>query len=115
MPRPVPRRSAHRKFSFHAQGHNGVGATMADAIASVGDPVFFMHHLYVDYVFRKWQLGALSRRTTISGCAANDGCPPLTLDTVIYMGNICGAKCPDLPVRDILRTLQGHFCYKYNY
>ncbi|KAI1164644.1 hypothetical protein F5B18DRAFT_241392 [Nemania serpens] len=103
------------EFTFHAQGHNGVGATMADAIASVGDPVFFMHHLYVDYVFRKWQLGALSRRTTISGCAANDGCPPLTLDTVIYMGNICGAKCPDLPVRDILRTLQGHFCYKYNY
>ncbi|RWA09090.1 hypothetical protein EKO27_g6007 [Xylaria grammica] len=103
------------EFTFHAQGHNGVGATMADAIASPGDPAFFMHHLYVDYVFRKWQLGALSRRTTISGCATNDGCTPLTLDTVIYMGGICGSKCPDLPVRQILRTLQGHFCYKYNY
>ncbi|KAI1314008.1 hypothetical protein F5Y03DRAFT_1662 [Xylaria venustula] len=103
------------EFTFHAQGHNGVGATMADAIASPGDPSFFMHHLYVDYVFRKWQNNALSRRTTISGCATNDGCTPLTLDTVIYMGGICGSKCPDLPVRDVLRTLQGHFCYKYNY
>ncbi|KAI0440817.1 hypothetical protein F4803DRAFT_456341 [Xylaria telfairii] len=103
------------EFTFHAQGHNGVGATMADAIASPGDPAFFMHHLYVDYVFRKWQIVDLSRRTTISGCAANDGCPPLTLDTMIYMGNICGSKCPDLPVRSILRTLQGQFCYKYNY
>ncbi|KAI0466263.1 hypothetical protein F4859DRAFT_331213 [Xylaria cf. heliscus] len=103
------------EFTFHAQGHNGVGATMADAIASPGDPSFFMHHLYVDYVFRKWQLGDISRRTTISGCAANDGCPPLTLDTMIYMGNICGAKCPDLPVSQVLRTLQGQFCYRYNY
>ncbi|KAF2965105.1 hypothetical protein GQX73_g8460 [Xylaria multiplex] len=103
------------EFTFHAQGHNGVGATMADAIASPGDPAFFMHHLYVDYVFRKWQLGALSRRTTISGCATNNGCTPLTLDTMIYLGGICGSKCPDLPVRDVLRTLQGHFCYKYNY
>ncbi|KAI1174842.1 hypothetical protein F4777DRAFT_368085 [Nemania sp. FL0916] len=103
------------EFTFHAQGHNGIGATMADSIASPGDPIFFMHHLYVDYVFRKWQLGNLSRRTTISGCASNDGCPPLTLDTVLYMNNICGSKCPDLPVRDVLRTLQGHFCYKYNY
>ncbi|KAI1124082.1 hypothetical protein F5Y10DRAFT_39443 [Nemania abortiva] len=103
------------EFTFHAQGHNGIGATMADAIASPGDPVFFMHHLYVDYVFRKWQLGAVSRRTTISGCATNDGCSPLTLDTMIYLGNICGSKCPDLPVRDVLRTLQGHFCYRYNY
>ncbi|KAI1363315.1 hypothetical protein F5Y08DRAFT_340829 [Xylaria arbuscula] len=102
------------EFTFHAQGHNGIGATMADAIASPGDPAFFMHHSYVDYVFRKWQLGALSRRNTISGCATNDGCTPLTLDTVIYMGNIC-KNCPDLPVRDIIRTLQGKFCYKYNY
>ncbi|KAI1272323.1 hypothetical protein F5Y07DRAFT_392074 [Xylaria sp. FL0933] len=103
------------EFTFHAQGHNGVGATMADAIASPGDPAFFMHHLYIDYVFRKWQNGDISRRSTISGCATNDGCTPLTLDTIIYMGGICGSKCPDLPVRDILRTLQGHFCYRYNY
>ncbi|KAI1810793.1 hypothetical protein GGS20DRAFT_589178 [Poronia punctata] len=103
------------EFSFHAQGHNGVGGTMKDSIASPGDPAFFMHHSYVDYTFRKWQLGSLTRRTTISGCADNNGCPPLTLDTMIYMGGICGSKCPNLPVRELLRTLQGHFCYKYNY
>ncbi|KAI3340093.1 hypothetical protein F4824DRAFT_434029 [Ustulina deusta] len=103
------------EFTFHAQGHNGIGATMSDAIASPGDPIFFMHHLYVDYVFRKWQLGALSRRTTISGCATSNGCSPLTLDTIIYMGGICGSKCPDLPVRDILSTVKGRFCYRYNY
>jgi tyrosinase len=88
---------------------------MKDKINSPGDPAFFMHHSYVDYTFRKWQLGSLSRRTTISGCAANNGCPPLTLDTMITVGGICGSKCPDLPVRQLLRTLQGHFCYKYNY
>ncbi|KAI1432552.1 hypothetical protein GGR50DRAFT_583973 [Xylaria sp. CBS 124048] len=104
------------EFTFHAQGHNGVGATMADSIASVGDPAFFMHHTYVDYVFTKWQLaGPASRRTTISGCASNNGCPPLTLDTTVYLGQICGNKCPDLPVSQVLNPRQGHFCYVYNY
>ncbi|KAI0839597.1 Di-copper centre-containing protein [Hypoxylon sp. FL0890] len=104
------------EFTFHAQGHNGVGGIMADAIASPGDPTFFMHHLFVDYAFRKWQLDDVATRTTtISGCADNVNCSPLTLDTMVYMGNLCGAKCPDLKVRDVLNTLQGHFCYRYNY
>ncbi|KAI1405104.1 Di-copper centre-containing protein [Hypoxylon fuscum] len=103
------------EFTFHAQGHNGMGGIMADAIASPGDPAFFMHHLFVDYAFRKWQIDDVSRRTTISGCADSANCSPLTLDTVVYMGNICGSKCPDLKVRDILNTLNGHFCYRYDY
>ncbi|KAI0593490.1 hypothetical protein F4775DRAFT_577606 [Biscogniauxia sp. FL1348] len=103
------------EFTYHAQGHNGVGGIMADAIGSVGDPAFFMHHLFVDYAFRKWQIEDISRRTTISGCADNVNCSPLTLDTMVYMGQICGSKCPDLKVRDILSTLKGHFCYRYNY
>ncbi|KAI1417419.1 Di-copper centre-containing protein [Hypoxylon sp. FL1857] len=104
------------EFTFHAQGHNGVGGVMADAIASPGDPAFFMHHLFVDYAFRKWQLDDVATRTTtISGCADNVNCSPLTLDTMVYMGQICGAKCPDLKVRDIINTLQGHLCYRYDY
>ncbi|OTA94538.1 hypothetical protein M434DRAFT_71090 [Hypoxylon sp. CO27-5] len=104
------------EFTFHAQGHNGVGGIMADAIASPGDPAFFMHHLFVDYAFRKWQLDDVATRTTtISGCADNTNCSPLTLDTMVYLGQICGAKCPDLKVRDLLNTLQGHLCYRYDY
>ncbi|KAI2470122.1 Di-copper centre-containing protein [Annulohypoxylon bovei var. microspora] len=104
------------EFTFHAQGHNGVGGVMADAIASPGDPSFFMHHLFVDYSFRKWQLDDVATRTTsISGCADNENCAPLTLDTMVYMGGICGDKCPDLKVRDVLNTVNGHFCYRYDY
>ncbi|KAI0480906.1 Di-copper centre-containing protein [Xylariaceae sp. FL0804] len=102
------------EFSFHAQGHNGVGGVMADAIASPGDPSFFMHHLYVDYAFRRWQNVDVARRTTISGCADVDDCSPLTLDTPVSVGGICGSKkCPDLTVRDVLDTTDGHFCYTY--
>ncbi|KAI2638424.1 hypothetical protein GGS21DRAFT_548922 [Xylaria nigripes] len=101
------------EFTYHAQGHNGIGATMADSIASPGDPAFFMHHTYIDYVFTKWQLVDPTRATTVSGCASNDGCPPLTLDTLVYMNWICGDKCPDLPVREVLNPRQGHFCYIY--
>ncbi|KAI1449244.1 hypothetical protein F5Y02DRAFT_429852 [Annulohypoxylon stygium] len=104
------------EFTYHAQGHNGVGGVMADAIASPGDPSFFMHHLFVDYAFRKWQLDDIATRTTsISGCADNENCSPLTLDTMVYVGQICGDKCPDLKVRDLLNTVNGHFCYRYDY
>ncbi|KAI1211826.1 uncharacterized protein F4807DRAFT_378110 [Annulohypoxylon truncatum] len=104
------------EFTYHAQGHNGVGGVMADAIASPGDPSFFMHHLFVDYAFRKWQLDDVATRTTsISGCADNENCTPLTLDTMVYVGEICGEKCPDLKVRDVLNTVNGHFCYRYDY
>ncbi|KAI0006752.1 hypothetical protein F4779DRAFT_550036 [Xylariaceae sp. FL0662B] len=101
------------EFTYHANGHNSVGATMADAIASPGDPTFFMHHLFIDYGMNKWQLADPKRTTSISGCADVDTCTPLSLDTVIHMGNICGDKCPDLKVRDLINTQKGHFCYRY--
>ncbi|KAI1112534.1 Di-copper centre-containing protein [Nemania sp. NC0429] len=94
----------------HGYGHNGIGAVMAEVSASVGDPVFFMHHLFVDHTFRIWQNANPSRRTTISGCA-DAACTPITLDTKLSSNGIR----PDLTVRQILDTLGGSLCYRYDY
>lgn len=96
----------------HGYGHNGIGAVMAEVSASVGDPIFFMHHLFVDHTFRIWQNANPSRRTTISGCADKaNPCTPITLDTKLSSNGIR----PDLTVRQVMDTLGGTFCYRYDY
>ncbi|KAK7911869.1 Tyrosinase-like protein 1 [Apiospora marii] len=96
----------------HGIGHNSVGSVMADVRSSPGDPVFWMHHLYVDRVFAAWQdrdtTGA--RRRTIEGCA--DGarpCAPLTLQTRVPMAGLL----PDVTVGQVLDTTDGAMCYTY--
>lgn len=85
---------------------------MADVQASPGEPAFWMHHLYIDRVFRVWQNMDPKRGVKISGCADTQSpCTPLTLDTMVYMGGLV----PDAPVRDILNTMSGKYCYRYEY
>ncbi|KAI1099080.1 Di-copper centre-containing protein [Jackrogersella minutella] len=96
----------------HAYGHNGVGAVMAEVQASPGDPIFFMHHLFVDHSFRIWQNADASRTTTINGCAdANNPCTPITLDYTLTSNGLR----PDTTVRNVMDTLGGYLCYRYNY
>jgi len=101
---------------FHAFGHNGIGSVMSDVSASPSDPIFWMHHSFIDHAFRIWQNGDVGvRTTTINGVDRNG--VPLTMDTMIYMGDIR----PNVRVRDILDTMGGvniggtSFCYRYNY
>ncbi|KAK8097967.1 uncharacterized protein PG998_013453 [Apiospora kogelbergensis] len=64
------------EYGPHGYGHNGIGSVMGDVLGSVGDPAFWMHHSYIDRVFRVWQNVDESRRTTISGTIAG-GAPSL--------------------------------------
>lgn len=93
----------------HAWGHNGIGSVMQDTYAAPADPIFWLHHGFVDRNFRIWQNANPSvRTTTVNG---NDsGGQPLTLDTEISVNNIR----PNVKVRDILDTT-GSLCYRYNY
>ncbi|TXI22265.1 MAG: tyrosinase family protein [Nitrosomonas sp.] len=40
---------------IHNRPHNWVGGVMAD-LASPGDPVFYLHHCWIDMLWAKWQL-----------------------------------------------------------
>lgn len=88
---------------------------MSDVSASPSDPIFWMHHLFVDHSFRIWQNADPARAASINGKDGSGN--TLTLDTPIYMGGIR----PDIKVRDIINTLGGTviggvpFCYRYNY
>ncbi|KAK8104063.1 Di-copper centre-containing protein [Apiospora kogelbergensis] len=97
------------EYGPHGYGHNGIGGTMAYVEISPSDPAFYMHHSYVDRVYRVWQNADVSRRTSISGLIADGS--PLTMDTPISIGGIR----PDVRVRDVIDTLDGAMCYRYTY
>jgi tyrosinase len=52
----------------HIGGHGGVGGLMLDPIASPGDPIFYLHHTWLDKIWWEWQAANLpARLTDISG------------------------------------------------
>ncbi|RYP75065.1 hypothetical protein DL769_003894 [Monosporascus sp. CRB-8-3] len=96
----------------HAYGHNGIGAVMAAVSGSPGDPVFFLHHGFVDRMWRKWQIMDDSRLRDISGCATpGDNCEPLTRNTVL---SSMGLR-REVTVGQILDIYEPFLCYLYDY
>jgi tyrosinase len=41
--------------TIHASTHEGIGPTMWLLATSPGDPIFFMHHGFVDWQWKSWQ------------------------------------------------------------
>ncbi|KAK2735065.1 hypothetical protein FQN57_001345 [Myotisia sp. PD_48] len=46
----------------HAGGHGGVGRQMSNAISSPGDPLFYLHHTWLDKVWWDWQTKNITSR-----------------------------------------------------
>jgi tyrosinase len=88
---------------------------MSDVSASPSDPIFWMHHSFIDHSYRIWQNMDSSRITTIDGDDHFGN--PLTLSTMVMLGGLG----PDVPISSIINTMGGvvingrPFCYKYNY
>jgi len=52
----------------HRGGHAGVGGLMLDPVSSPGDPLFYLHHTWLDKLWWNWQSIDLKHRLTdISG------------------------------------------------
>ena len=71
----------------HGFGHRGIGAgsgaEMSDAAASPSDPIFFMHHSFIDQSWRIWQNDNANRIYDIASPTSQDGTGVLTLDYVL--------------------------------
>ncbi|KAK0453056.1 Di-copper centre-containing protein [Armillaria borealis] len=110
--------AAFQKLLFntlHAAGHGGVGGDMVNPISSPDDPIFFMHHGYLDYVWWKWQGRNDTRIHDLEG-AGNEtqaepatGYVPTSEATNLYMYDIL----PNITVGDVLDTQGGYLCYIY--
>lgn len=111
--------------SPHVAGHNSTGGMMSDIYASAGDPMFFMHHNYVDRMWWNWQIAnASSRMYDVSGNAWNFTYlkeagtvlpaslnPNTTLDYVIEVADIV----PNVTIETVMNIQGGYLCYEYDY
>jgi tyrosinase len=88
---------------------------MSDVWASPEDPIFWMHHSFIDHSWRIWQNQNGQRILTINGVDVNGN--TLNLNTPVYMGGIV----PDTTIGAIINTLGDAniggtpFCYRYTY
>ncbi|PBK86876.1 Di-copper centre-containing protein [Armillaria gallica] len=99
----------------HPGGHLGIGGDVRDYVTSPNDPMFFMHHGYMDYLWWKWQGDNKTRINDLNNIGYETQKEPSTGyvetsgDTVIYLFDIL----PDVTVADVLDTQNGLFCYTY--
>lgn len=88
---------------------------MRDTFTSPGDPIFFLHHAQIDRIWYLWQNRNLTERQyAITGTGTMFNYPPSPLfrlnDTVSL--EVLSPGGPR-PIREVLNTLGGPFCYKY--
>lgn len=102
---------------LHGGGHYAMGGDPGrDTDASAGDPAFYHHHGMIDRVWWIWQnMDWKDRRDAISGTSTFMNVPEspnATLDYLLDVGHANGNRGP-VPLRDIMRTTSGPFCYVY--
>ncbi|EFW14572.1 hypothetical protein D8B26_006956 [Coccidioides posadasii str. Silveira] len=102
-------------IGVHGGGHYAMGGDPGrDVFVSPGDPAFFFHHAMIDRVWWIWQnLDLKNRQNAIHGTGTFLNDPPspdTTLDTMVDLGYAGG---PMLPMRDLMSTINGPFCYVY--
>ncbi|CAN8100041.1 unnamed protein product [Discula destructiva] len=109
----------------HVAGHNSSGGIMADIYASSGDPMFYMHHNYVDRMWWKWQTAnASSRMMDMSGNTLNETFLEVngvtlpssvarntTLNYTLTVEDIL----PDIQIWEVMNAQGGYLCYEYDY
>lgn len=91
-----------------------------DVYSSPNDPLFWVHHTLLDYIWALWQKADRSRLADIGGARTTVGSGPggdqveiTTLDTPVWMGFLND----DVAVREVMDTVngdnQGVLCYEY--
>ncbi|KAL1852026.1 hypothetical protein VTK73DRAFT_9321 [Phialemonium thermophilum] len=120
----------------HTAGHAGVGAEMVNPISSPGDPVFFLHHAWLDKLWADWQaqdpaarladVGGNNREIPIPGSAAGllgsqrpadvpepqivgDPANVTTLDHVLQMHGVVENRT----IAQVM-DIRGFLCYDYD-
>ncbi|KAK4038185.1 hypothetical protein C8A01DRAFT_37889 [Parachaetomium inaequale] len=116
----------------HTGGHGGVGGQMLNGVSSPGDPLFYLHHTWLDKVFWDWQAkDRATRTTTIGGTNVgpdySPGFPPRpsnipkptgaagdpgTTTTLGHVLNMYG-NSPNRTIGDVLDIQGGFLCYEY--
>ncbi|KAK0462538.1 Di-copper centre-containing protein [Desarmillaria tabescens] len=101
--------------SLHGAGHGGIGGDMINILTAPNDPLFWMHHGYLDYVWWKWQGRNMTRIHDLVGAGNETGKAPPTgfvatsEATKLYAYDLIA----NATVGDVVDTQGGFLCYTY--
>ncbi|PBP16163.1 tyrosinase [Diplocarpon rosae] len=102
--------------SPHVAGHRATGGVMVDVNSSPGDPLFYLHHCFLDRLYWQWQqisgadrIFAISGNTTVT--EPPTGWEKLTLD---YELDMSGAY-ENVRLEEVMNIQGGYLCYAYEY
>lgn len=100
----------------HIAGHQAVGGIMTDVDSSPGDPLFYLHHNYLDRLYWQWQqinpderLSLVAGNTTVT--EPPGGFVAMTLDYEMSLFGIVD----DVAIRDVTNIQGGYLCYEFEY
>ncbi|CAM1502368.1 Fc.00g043520.m01.CDS01 [Cosmosporella sp. VM-42] len=120
----------------HYGGHGGVGKEMMNPISSPGDPLFYLHHTWLDKIWWDWQRQDLSVRLTEIGGQNRikrnpDGSLPIRFSerpsdvpeprvegdpgdetTLNHIINMCGVV-ENMKIADVMDIRGEALCYEY--
>ncbi|KAF2866050.1 hypothetical protein BDV95DRAFT_210831 [Massariosphaeria phaeospora] len=116
----------------HGGGHGGVGAQMMNGVSSPGDPLFYLHHTWLDKIWWDWQAKDKKKRLSeISGTnIAPDNIPgfpprppnipkptgaagdPGNTTTLNHVLNMYG-NGPNRTIADVMDIGNDILCYEY--
>lgn len=98
----------------HSSGHTAVGGEMQNPISSPGDPLFYLHHTWLDRVWWRWQQrDPRARLRDIAGYTTQarpaSGWVTATLDDELNMFGII----PNARIRDVMDSGSDLLCVEY--
>ncbi|TLD31915.1 Di-copper centre-containing protein [Venturia nashicola] len=99
---------------IHGGGHWGINGDMSNPWSSINDPLFFMHHTMIDYIWWTWQNRAPQNLYAMAGPIYPNGTGLTTLE---YTVSIAPFIAPDVSVRELMdsrnRNGEGVLCFVY--
>jgi len=89
---------------------------MTDVDSSPGDPIFYLHHNYIDRLYWQWQqLDPTNRLHLVSGNSTINepvgGWEDMTLDYEMNMWGIVD----NVTIGDVTNIQGGYLCYEFEY
>lgn len=98
----------------HRGGHNGIIGEMSNAVSSPGDPLFYLHHTYIDKLWWEWQAKDLENRLKdLAGMTTSrkpeTGWVLATLDDTLTVHGLVR----DMKIWEVMDIQSELLCYDY--
>jgi tyrosinase len=102
------------RHGLHSGGHSGIGGEMQNPWSSTNDPIFFMHHAGIDWIWSVWQSLSEENANALSGPIYPNGTGTVNLTYPIYFAPFIAQ---DVTIEAVMDTEdkngKGVLCYIY--